>query len=111
MNGLNPLGQPDRYRSDTRRRASDQLLRDLVKVATGAPVDTERVRVSVRVDGLDHARDLVYAAAWFHDNAGRWLAGTHHDPARLIHFVEMRIENVEEDGFEVVLTSRGQEHD
>lgn len=107
MKHLNPLGQPDRYRSDTRRRASDQLLRQLVEVATGAQGDVAHVRVLVRVDGLDHAHDLAYAAAWFHDDAGRWLSGTHHDPARLVHYVEIHIENVTEEGFDVAFTRRG----
>lgn len=109
MSDLNPLGHTDRYRSDTRRRASDQLLSELVDVATAAAGDAHRIRVLVPVDGPDHARDLAYSAAWFHDNAGRWVPGTHHDPARLVHFVEMRIENVTANGFEVVLVSRGQE--
>lgn len=107
MKSLDPLGQPDHYRSETRRRVTDQLLGQLVDVATGARGDADRVRVAVRVDGPEHAHDLAYAAAWLHDEAGRWLPGTHHDPARLLHSVEVRVENITGDGFDAVLAFRG----
>lgn len=107
MPAVNPCGHTDHFRSATRQSISDQVLDQLVRVVNGT-AESARIRVVGAVQPTTESRalDLAYAVAWHHDGDGRWLAGTHTDPARLVHRLRLSVEGVTADGFELVARAR-----